>query len=91
MQKEKLNVALASVLAAVFLTSSKLIIGILTGSLGILSEALHSGLDMVAAVITYFSVSVSDKPADQHQARLLRLHRQEGGAAGDGVPECARP
>jgi len=66
MQKEKLNVALASVLAAVFLTGSKLIIGVLTGSLGILSEALHSGLDMVAAVITYFSVSVSDKPADKH-------------------------
>ncbi len=37
----------------------------MTGSLGILSEALHSGLDLVAAVITYFSVSVSDKPADQ--------------------------
>ncbi|HEY5511168.1 MAG TPA: cation diffusion facilitator family transporter [Prolixibacteraceae bacterium] len=66
MQKEKLNVALFSILAAVFLTGSKLIIGLLTGSLGILSEALHSALDMVAAVITYFSVRVSDKPADQH-------------------------
>jgi cation diffusion facilitator family transporter len=66
MQKEKLNVAFVSVLAAVFLTGSKLVIGILTGSLGILSEALHSALDMVAAVITYFSVRVSDKPADQH-------------------------
>lgn len=66
MQKEKLNVALVSVFAAVFLTGSKLIIGIMTGSLGILSEALHSGLDMVAAVITYFTVRVSDKPADKH-------------------------
>lgn len=66
MQKEKMNVALVSVFAAVFLTGSKLIIGIMTGSLGILSEALHSGLDMVAAVITYFSVRVSDKPADKH-------------------------
>jgi cation diffusion facilitator family transporter len=65
MKKEKLNVAFASVLAAVFLTGFKLIIGILTGSLGILSEALHSGLDLVAAVITYFSVRVSDKPADK--------------------------
>ncbi|MEI6277563.1 MAG: cation diffusion facilitator family transporter [Prolixibacteraceae bacterium] len=65
MQQEKLNVAFFSVIAAVFLTGSKLIIGILTGSLGILSEALHSGLDMVAAVITYFSVRVSDKPADK--------------------------
>ncbi len=66
MQKEKLNVAFISVLAAIFLTGFKLVIGILTGSLGILSEALHSGLDMVAAVITYFSVRVSDKPADKH-------------------------
>lgn len=66
MQKEKLNVALVSVFAAIFLTGSKLIIGIMTGSLGILSEALHSGLDMVAAVITYFTVRVSDKPADKH-------------------------
>lgn len=65
MQKEKLNVAFISVLAAIFLTGFKLIIGLLTGSLGILSEALHSGLDMVAAVITYFSVRVSDKPADK--------------------------
>ena len=65
MGKEKKRVALLSVLAAIFLTSSKFIIGILTGSLGILSEALHSALDMVAAVITYFSVRISDKPADK--------------------------
>ncbi|MCB8994012.1 MAG: cation transporter [Bacteroidales bacterium] len=65
MVKEKKRVALLSVFAAVFLTSFKLFIGIITGSLGILSEALHSGLDLVAAVITYFSVSVSDKPADR--------------------------
>lgn len=63
-EKEKKRVALISVFAAIFLTGSKLLIGILTGSLGILSEALHSGLDMVAAVITYFSVRISDKPAD---------------------------
>ncbi len=63
--KEKTRVALISVLAAVFLTGSKIIIGALTGSLGILSEALHSGLDLVAAVITYFSVNVSDRPADE--------------------------
>lgn len=64
MVKEKKRVALISVLAAIFLTGFKLIIGIVTGSLGILSEALHSGLDLVAAVITYFSVRISDKPAD---------------------------
>lgn len=65
MEQEKKNVALMSVFAAIFITGFKLIIGLLTGSLGILSEALHSGLDMVAAVITYFSVRVSDKPADE--------------------------
>jgi cation diffusion facilitator family transporter len=65
MEKEKKKVALLSVFAAIFLTGFKLFIGLLTGSLGILSEALHSGLDLVAAVITYFSVSVSDKPADR--------------------------
>jgi len=62
--QEKKRVALASVFAAIFLTGSKTVIGILTGSLGILSEALHSGLDLVAAIITYFSVRVSDRPAD---------------------------
>jgi cation diffusion facilitator family transporter len=65
MIKEKKRVAFISVIAAIFLTGSKLLIGVLTGSLGILSEALHSGLDLVAAVITYFSVRVSDKPADR--------------------------
>jgi cation diffusion facilitator family transporter len=65
MVKEKKRVAFISVLAAIFLTGFKLIVGIMTGSLGILSEALHSGLDLVAAVITYFSVRISDKPADK--------------------------
>lgn len=63
--KEKRSIALVSVLAAVFLASFKLIIGLITGSLGILSEALHSGLDLFAAVITLFAVKHSDKPADQ--------------------------
>jgi cation diffusion facilitator family transporter len=66
MVKEKKRVALVSVFAAVFLTGFKLVIGVLTGSLGILSEALHSGLDLVAAIITYFSVRISDKPADRN-------------------------
>jgi cation diffusion facilitator family transporter len=65
MVKEKKRVALISVFAAIFLTGFKLVIGILTGSLGILSEALHSGLDLIAAIITYFSVRISDKPADK--------------------------
>lgn len=61
---EKKRVALISVMAAVLITASKIIIGVLTGSLGILSEALHSALDLIAAVITYLSVRISDKPAD---------------------------
>jgi len=63
-REEKKLVALLSVIAAVFLTGFKLLVGLLTGSLGIISEALHSGLDLVAAAITYISVRVSDKPAD---------------------------
>lgn len=65
MVKEKKKVAIISIFAAVFLTGFKLVIGFLTGSLGILSEALHSGLDLIAAIITYFSVRVSDKPPDR--------------------------
>ena len=61
---EKQAVALTSVLAAVLLTTLKTVVGLFTGSLGILSEAAHSGLDLVAAVVTYLSVRVSDKPAD---------------------------
>jgi cation diffusion facilitator family transporter len=65
--REKQAVALTSVAAAILLTTLKMAVGLLTGSLGILSEALHSGLDLVAAGITYLSVRVSDKPADpQH-------------------------
>ena len=64
-KEEKKSVALWSVIAALFITGFKLVIGLLTGSLGILSEALHSALDMVAAIITFFSVRVSDKPADK--------------------------
>jgi cation diffusion facilitator family transporter len=62
---EKNKVALSSMIAAVFITAFKLIVGVLTGSLGILSEALHSALDLVAAAITWVAVRISDKPADK--------------------------
>ncbi len=65
---EKRWVALTSVVAAVFLTTFKALVGVATGSLGILSEAAHSGLDLIAAVITYLSVSFSDRPADETHA-----------------------
>ncbi len=64
MQKEKTRVALTSVVAAVVLTLSKFVVGFMTGSLGILSEAAHSALDLGAALITYIAVRISDKPAD---------------------------
>src|SRR5438309_6595316 len=68
MRAEKRLAAGYSVLAAVVITGLKIAVGVTTGSLGILSEAAHSALDLIAALITYFSVSVSDKPADaDHQ------------------------
>jgi cation diffusion facilitator family transporter len=68
MQREKKHVALNSIFAAIAITVLKVVVGITTGSLGILSEAAHSALDLVAAAVTYFSVRVSDKPADaEHQ------------------------
>jgi cation diffusion facilitator family transporter len=64
-RKDKRSAALSSVIAAIGLTTFKLIVGILTNSLGILAEAAHSGLDLVAAGMTLFAVQVSDKPADK--------------------------
>jgi len=68
MRAEKRMVATNSVLAALAITALKITVGITSGSLGILSEAAHSGLDLIAATVTLFSVRVSDKPADaDHQ------------------------
>ena len=62
---EKRRVARYSMLAAAAMTLLKIAAGILSGSLGVLSDAAHSGLDLVGAALTYFSVRVSDKPADE--------------------------
>jgi len=62
--KEKNSAALSSVLAALLLTGMKLGAGLYTGSLGILSEAAHSGLDLVAAGVTLFAVRLSAVPPD---------------------------
>ena len=64
-EREKRWAALSSVGAAVFLTGMKLVVGLLTGSLGILAEAAHSALDLVAALVTFFAVRVSGRPADR--------------------------
>src|SRR5271156_2093384 len=63
--REKRRAALLSVGSAVLLVSLKAFLVLRTGSLGVLSEALHSGLDLLAAVITFLSVRVSDEPADE--------------------------
>jgi len=63
---EKRWAALSSVIAAVGLTGFKIIVGFSTGSLGILAEAAHSGLDLMAAVMTFLAVRISGKPADRN-------------------------
>jgi cation diffusion facilitator family transporter len=63
--REKKRAALLSVGSAVVLLSLKTFLVVRTGSLGVLSEALHSGLDLLAAIITFLSVRMSDQPADE--------------------------
>jgi cation diffusion facilitator family transporter len=63
--RQKVRVAFLSALAAVGLVAAKLVVGWRTGSLGILSEAAHSGMDLIATLITLFAVRVADRPADQ--------------------------
>lgn len=63
--REKRQVALTSLLAAIVLTAAKLVVGVASGSLGILSEAAHSALDLLAAGITYLSIRAADAPADE--------------------------
>src|SRR5438093_8564701 len=60
--------ALVSVVAACVLISLKLATGLATGSLGLVSEAVHSGTDLVAALLTFFAIGVAVRPADRsHQ------------------------
>ncbi len=63
--REKRRVAASSLAAAVLLTGTKLAVGYWTGSLGVLAEAAHSGLDLVAAAVTLWAVRVSSRPADR--------------------------
>jgi cation diffusion facilitator family transporter len=64
-RREKNRATFVSVGASLFLACIKLVVGILTGSLGLLAEAAHSGLDFVASLITFVSVRVARRPADQ--------------------------
>src|SRR5438045_7905064 len=65
MQSEKEKVALGSIAASASLTLAKGVVGVLTGSLAILSEAAHSLIDFGATVMTYFAVRIAGKPADE--------------------------
>ena len=60
----KMKAAFSSLLVAIFLTTIKLVVGVLTNSLAIISEALHSGIDLIAAAMTMFAVMKSDAPPD---------------------------
>ena len=57
--------ALVSVGAAVALMGIKLGTGLASSSLGLVSEALHSGTDLVAALLTFFAIGVAGRPADR--------------------------
>lgn len=60
------RIALASVAAACVLIAVKLAAGLASGSLGLVSEAAHSGTDLVAALLTFFALGVAVRPADPH-------------------------
>src|SRR5258708_6197185 len=60
----KQKVALTSIAASAGLTAAKAVVGVMSGSLGLLSEAAHSLIDVGATVMTYFAVRISGKPAD---------------------------
>ena len=63
--REKQSAAFTSLLVAVGLTVFKIVVGTATGSLGILAEAAHSGLDLVAAAMTFIAVRISSRPPDR--------------------------
>lgn len=64
--KEKLKVARLSIISNTVLTLGKLGIGLSMASVSVISEAIHSGLDLIAAIIAFFSVRESNKPADEY-------------------------
>src|ERR1700738_1569456 len=62
---QKSRVAAISIFASAGMAAAKFIVGILIGSLALVSEALHSSVDVVATIITWMVVRVSDLPADE--------------------------
>src|SRR6476646_7654233 len=61
----KSRVAAISIFASAAMAAAKFVVGIAIGSLALISEALHSSIDVVATVITWLVVRVSDRPADE--------------------------
>lgn len=61
----KVKVARLSVMSNTFLIIMKVVAGIISGSVSIISEAIHSGMDLLAALIAFFSVQISDTPSDE--------------------------
>jgi cation diffusion facilitator family transporter len=64
-QHDKTSVAAISILASAGMAAAKFVVGIAIGSLALISEALHSSIDLVATIVTWAVVRVSDKPADE--------------------------
>ncbi|MEI6684008.1 MAG: cation diffusion facilitator family transporter [Bacteroidota bacterium] len=62
---KKVSVARLSIFSNSFLILMKIIVGLLSGSVSIISEAIHSFMDLLASVIAFFSVRISDTPADE--------------------------
>ena len=80
--------AMVSVAAAVFLVAVKLVTGLATGSLAFLAEAVHSGTDLVAALLTLFAVQVARAPARPRAPVRARQGRAPRRAGGERVPDA---
>jgi cation diffusion facilitator family transporter len=65
MMNQKIKIARLSILSNAFLIILKVIVGLISGSVSIISEAIHSSMDLLAAVIAFFSVRMSDTPPDR--------------------------
>lgn len=81
--KSKKSAALLSVISNTFLIVAKLIVGIITGSVSIISEAVHSFTDLLAAILAFFSIKISSEPADiEHQYGHEKFEDLSGGIEG---------
>ncbi|EKE02874.1 MAG: cation diffusion facilitator family transporter [uncultured bacterium] len=81
--KNKKSAALLSVFSNSFLIIAKLFVGIISGSVSIISEAVHSFIDLLAAILAFFSVKISAEPADtEHQYGHEKFEDLSGGIEG---------